>query len=119
MSSNKLPRRFWPEKQPFTFDAAMRRLFYLLLLGGLVAAVYGGLMDTNPGLKACTAAMLGFSAALGAGLIGFIFGVPFARDAKDDVMRETEVTLGVDGKRSAPTYRPNTSLERKAPAIPS
>lgn len=114
MSWIKLPCRFRSEKQPFTFDAAMRRLFYLLLLGGIVAAVYGGLMDTNPGLKACTAVMLGFSAALGAGLIGFIFGVPFARDSKDDAVRETAVALGVDGKRSAPTYRPNTSLEQIA-----
>jgi len=114
MPKKNVPLRFWPEKQPFTFDAAMRRLFYLLLVGGIVAAAYGGLMDTNPGLKACTAVMLGFSAALGAGLIGFIFGVPFARDGKDDTGRDTEIALAVDGKRGAPTYRPNTSLEQIA-----
>lgn len=96
----------------FTFDAAMRRLTYLMALGCLLVAVSAGLLGTNVLIAAGVGLMIAFAAALAAGLVGFIFGVPYSRDVTGSSTQPTSITSLADGNAQQPSYRPNTSLEQ-------
>jgi hypothetical protein len=102
-----------PGSRPFTFDAAMRRLAYLMLGGCVVVVVYGAAFEPGWLLNCTIGLMIAFASALGAGLIGFIFGVPYTKDPPSTL--KSAAAAHVDDaaeEGSAPSYRANTSLEQ-------
>src|SRR5258706_10115997 len=114
---NSMLASSWPQisarkSAPFTFDAAMRRLTYLMGLGCLVVGIYGASLGPNPPTTVCVGLMIAFAAALGAGLVGFIFGVPFARDSAAPSSKIAGTPDRVEGDGNSSAYRPNTSLEQ-------
>jgi hypothetical protein len=101
------------DEPPLTFDEAMRRLAYVMALGGLVVFAYGVSRSPNPVAATCTGLMIAFAAALGAGLVGFIFGMPYARDTTGAApILQNSTDEGQKAQAAANAYRPNTSLEQ-------
>lgn len=97
---------------PFTFDAAMRRLTYVMFLGCIVVSVYGANVGSHPLITISVGLMVALAAALGAGLIGFIFGVPFARESAGATPKVAGNPDRVESDGNSSAYRPNTSLEQ-------
>jgi hypothetical protein len=57
--------------------------------------------------------MIAFAAALGTGLVGFIFGMPYARDTTGaGPILQNATDEGQKAQAAANAYRPNTSLEQ-------
>lgn len=101
------------DEAPLTFDDAMRRLAYVMALGALVVIFYGGSRSFNPVAAICSGLMISLAATLGAGLIGFIFGMPYARDtAGNSPVAPAEGNEAQKLQSPATAYRPNTSLEQ-------
>lgn len=96
----------------FIFDAAMRRLTYLMGFGCLVVTLYGGSLDLRPVQTVCIGLMIALASTLGAGLVGFIFGVPFSRDSPSATSKSAEESQQSESRGISSTYRPNTSLEQ-------
>src|SRR5215831_10896013 len=95
---------------PFTFDEAMRRLAYLMGVGCVVVIVYA--FGPNFLLTASIGLMIALASALGVGLIGFIFGVPFSRDGAGAAPKVASTPDRAESEGSFSAYRANTSLEQ-------
>jgi hypothetical protein len=106
---SSLPTRGTPNT-PFTFDEAMRRLGYLMGAGCVVVVVYAVGPDFL--LTATIGLMLALASALGVGLIGFIFGVPFSKDAAGAAPKVAGAPDRAESEGSPSSYRANTSLEQ-------
>src|SRR5471032_773136 len=100
------------KSMPFTFDAAMRRLTYVMLLGCIVVCVYGANVGPQPLITICVGIMVALASALGAGLVGFIFGVPFARESTGSTPKVAGSPDHMENEGNSSAYRPNTSLEQ-------
>ena len=95
---------------PFTFDEAMRRLGYLMGAGCVVVVVYA--IGPDFLLTATIGLMLALASALGVGLIGFIFGVPFSKDNAGAAPKVASAPDRAENEGSPSSYRANTSLEQ-------
>jgi hypothetical protein len=83
------------------------------MLGGCVVVVAYGASTGNWLVNGSIGLMIASASALGAGLIGFIFGVPYTKDPTSNQKSAEGAPRGDDADEgSAPSYRPNTSLEQ-------
>lgn len=90
----------------------MQRLVWLMALGCAVVILFGFSLCPNPLLAICVGLMISFASALGAGLVGFIFGVPYSRDAPPTQPTQQGTSASTKGNGASASYRPNTSLEQ-------
>jgi hypothetical protein len=114
-----------PRREPADPDTALRRLAYVALLGCVLIVIYS-FRYFNQGFYAIASVgvMAGGAALLAGGLLGFLFGVPFTRDAspsgtegQNRAPSSTPVGAaqrdrGADDSALSARYRANTSLEQ-------
>jgi hypothetical protein len=101
------------DEQPFSFDEAMRRLVYLMGIGCGLVLIYAICVGACFWITVSLGLMLASAAAVAAGLIGFIFGVPYySRDGAPGPQPNAAAERLGDVEVAPSTYRPNTSLEQ-------
>ncbi len=106
-SSPESPADKTPVREGFSYDLAMRRIFYLAVLGCVIVGVYAWGVSPSPLVAAMVGIMSAGAALLSGGLVGFLFGVPHLRTQEGDAT----VKNGVPDARDS-RYTPSTSLEQ-------
>jgi hypothetical protein len=104
------PRR---KDRLFGSDEAMQRLAYLMAAGCAVVALYATRSSEGWFIAASVGLMTALAATVAAGLVGFIFGVPYTREGDSKTPTATADDKAVaETPDSTLKYRPNTSLEQ-------
>jgi hypothetical protein len=95
----------------FTYDVALERLMYAALLGFVVIVFYGWRLRSLGVIS--VGLMIAGASMFAGGLVGFLFGVPHARDVdlKSSDEKKTPSDKGAHAPASSP-YKPSTSLEQ-------
>jgi len=106
-------------ERTFDPDVAMFRIFWLVVAGCVVIALFSlsSLRCPPPsGYRVLSELSIGIMIALAAmvagGLLGFIFGVPYSRDGASSDRKLSTGEGKSDDNSSGSAYRPNTSLEQ-------
>ena len=109
------PTRSDSEPRSRDYDIAMRRLVYLAAFGSLLIVAYALSPVRAESFRIAAVGLLaGWAALVTGGLMGFLFGVPYAREASQSGP-ETHAEGGSGSppdERARGRYRPNSNLEQ-------